>query len=139
MTLLLAALLTISIAGQDGELVPEDSVALDIRRVSAADGGEDVFCRVVSKTDGERLLRIEATTPLAKGATTVFDGYDERELKGSVARPFFLVDTFPLGAAWGADGNGAAIALGAENRDSYADFTATTRELKVSVHAAFLK
>ena len=31
-----------------------------------------------------------------------------------------------------------ALALGAENRDSYADFTATAEELKVSVHAAFL-
>ena len=139
MTLLFAALMTISVVGRNGEPVSAESLAVDIRRVSAADGGEDVFCRVVSKADGERLLRIEATTPLAKGATTVFDGYDERTLQGTVSRPFFLSDTFPLGAAWGADGKGTAIALGAENRDSYADFTVTEKGLKVSVHAAFLK
>ena len=139
MTLLLAAIMTISVVGQNGESLPAESLAVDIRRMSAADGGEDVFCRVVSKADGERLLRIEATLPLAKGATMVFDGYDERELHGKVTRPFFLNDTFPLGAAWRADGKGVAIALGAENRDSYADFTATAQELKVSVCAAFLK
>ena len=131
--------MAIRIAGQDGQAVAAETVRLDVRRVPVADGGEDVFCRAVSATDDSLLLRIEATLPLATGATRTFDGYEERRLKDAVSRPFFLDDTFPLGAAWGGDGRGRALALGAENRDSYADFTATAEELKVSVHAAFLR
>lgn len=131
--------MAVRVVGQDGKSDAADAVQMDVRRVPAADGGEDVFCRVVSTADSSRLLRIEATLPLAAGATMTFDGYEERKLTGDVSRPFFLDDTFPLGAAWGADGQGRALALGAENRDSYADFTATASELKVSVHAAFLR
>lgn len=127
------------VADKNGNAVSADEVLLDVRRVRAQDGGEDVFCRARSAVDGSRLLRIEAVLALADGMTHVFDGHDERPLGGVVERPFLLDDTFPLGAAWGADGNGRALALGAENRDSYADFTATEKALKVSVHAAFLR
>ena len=113
--------MAVRVVGQDGKSDAADAVQMDVRRVPAADGGEDVFCRAVSTTDGSRLLRIEATLPLAAGATMTFDGYEERKLTGDVSRPFFLDDTFPLGAAWGADGQGRALALGAE------DLTASLR------------
>ena len=82
--------MAVRVAGQDGKAVAADTVRLDVRRVQSADGGEDVFCRVVSATDGSWLLRIEATLPLDPGMTTVFDGYEARKLKGDVSRPFFL-------------------------------------------------
>ena len=130
---------TVRVVGQGGEAVGADGVSLDVRRAVAEDGGEDVACRVVSQRDALQLLRIEATLPLESGTTTVFDGYGEKPQGGTVERSFLQDDAFPLGAAWGTDGNGRALALGAENGDSFADFTATGDSLKVSVHAAFMR
>ena len=132
-----AAKMEVRIVGRNGEAIPEDSVKLEVMRKAAGDG-EDVFCRAVSLVDGPMLLRIEASVAFDGGMTHVFDGFDEKPLKGKAERPFFLNDTFPLGAAWSGR-KGRALALGAENKDSYADFTATAEKLTVSVHAAFLK
>ena len=132
-----AAKMEVRIVGRNGEAIPEDFVKLEVMRKAAGDG-EDVFCRAVSLVDGPMLLRIEASVALDGGMTHVFDGFDEKPLKGKAERPFFLNDTFPLGAAWSGR-KGRALALGAENKDSYADFTATAEKLTVSVHAAFLK
>lgn len=130
--------MTVCIVEKDGKPVDAAMVNLDVRRTIAEDGGEDIICRAVSKVDKPLLLCIEASVSLADGMTHVFDGYDEKPFKGTVKRAFFLDDTFPLGAAWCGE-NGRAIALGAENKDSYADFSATAKELKISVHAAFLR
>ena len=132
-----AAKMDVRIVGRNGEAIPENIVKLEIVR-KAANDGEDVLCRAVSLVDKQMLLRIEATVALDAGMTHVFDGFDEKPLKGKAERAFFLNDTFPLGAAWSGR-KGRALALGAENKDSYADFTANAENLKVSVHAAFLR
>ena len=43
--------MAVRVVGQDGKTVATEAVQMDVRRVPAADGGEDVFCRVVSTAD----------------------------------------------------------------------------------------
>ena len=135
---LVAGEVGVAVTGRNGEEVPAAAVKLDVRRTRSADGVETFACRLTAQADGARLLRLEARLPLGPGEKTVFDGRKEYVPVG-VRTNAFLIEAFPMGAAWNGRGRAVALALGAESGDSYADFVTSPDELRISVRAALLK
>lgn len=130
----------VRLTGADGKPVEEKSFRVELDRSTADDGMETVRCKVTSAVEGSHLLRIVGRVALAGDGTVAYDGHDERKLaKGTVRKEFFKDDTFMMGAVWGGASGGTAFALGADDCDSFADFTATPNEMEISIHAAFVR
>ena len=112
-------------------------VELTLTRRQDANGVETVTCRLVSKTDGLKYLRLTARTRLP-GVTCIWDGRDEKKPpKGRYEHPLYMNYTFLMGAMW-KPGTGLALGTGAEDFNSDADAVFEGDTLTVSVHAALL-
>lgn len=132
-----AADLPIAVVTPEGRPAPAGAVRLDIRKTQDA-GVESYACRLTGLKDGPTLVRLEARLPVARGWMHAFDGRKELPLTG-VRTNALMMGAFPLGAVWGEDGRAAALALGAEAGDSYADLVLSPTELTISVPAALMR
>ena len=124
---------------EDGSRIdPETAgVELTLTRRQNPNGVETIACRLVSKSDGPKQLRLTAHERFA-GATRIWDGRDEKKPpKGRYEHPLYMNYTFLMGAMW-RPGAGLALGTGAEDLNSDADAVFDGDSLSVSVHAALL-
>ena len=112
-------------------------VELTLTRRQDPNGVETIACRLVSKSDGLKQLRLTAHERFV-GATRIWDGRDEKNPpKGRYEHPLYMNFTFLMGAMW-KPGSGLALGTGAEDLNSDADAVFDGDSLSVSVHAALL-
>ena len=104
----------------------------------SADGVETLCCRVKSLKDGESRMLLTASVLPECGIGRVFDGRKAIPFEGSVKSKLFDNCAFPMGAVWNGR-KGLALSVGATCGDSHADLSVKSGEMKISVHAAFLK
>lgn len=123
-TLFAADSLKVALEDRDGRsLDGADGLTFDVSRAVDANGVETWKCRLVSEAADERFVRIVASGGFeSSGEIRVFDGLDTKSLKGGSSENSVLYDRhFPLVGAW--DGSrGTAMALGAEDFNSFASF-----------------
>lgn len=113
-------------------------VELTLTRRPDSNGVETVACRLVSKSDGLKQLRLTAYERFV-GATRIWDGRDEKKPpKNRYEHPLYLNYTFLMAAMW-KPGAGLALGTGAEDFNSDADAVFEGDMLSVSVHAALLE
>lgn len=137
-----AAAFDVSVLGKDGK--PVDSGPLCVKRHCRTEpsGIKTIRVELRSELEGEHYANVVAslnvTDPL-----TVWDGKKDRKMPSSaLSQPLLSNGAFLMGAAWNGS-NGTALALGADDLPSFADFTiqpsGAGATLKISVPAAFMR
>lgn len=137
-----AAAFDVSVLTKDGK--PVDSGLLCVKRDCRTEPGGIKTIRVElrSEMDGEHYASVVASLKVTD-ALTVWDGKKERKMpSSSLSQPLLSNGAFLMGAAWNGS-KGTALALGADNLPSFADFTVqpsgASAMLKISVPAAFMR
>ena len=130
------AAVDVFLTGAEGQTVGSDDFSLAVTRATDATGAETIRARVVSRVDGTHRLRLVARLSLTGGEDMAYDGRVSFSLPGTHTTGL-LADAFPMLAAWKGE-RGVSLALGAEAFDSFVDAETGSKELKISVRAAFL-
>lgn len=138
--------LAVSFEDRDGKVIrPSDALKFEVVRSESVGGVETWTCRLESATDGERFVRIVATDTFeSTTGFSVFDGLETKLAKDGVSENSVLFRRhFPLVAAWDRM-QGVALALGAEDFNSFASFRRTVdvrtgAKLELVVNAALLR
>lgn len=140
------AQLVISLEDQYGNVIrPSGALKFETVRSESVRGVETWGCRLESSAEGERFVRIVATDTFESSVGfSVFDGLETKSAReGVVENSVLFRRHFPLVAAWDR-AQGVALALGAEDFNSFASFRRTVKaktsmKMELVVNAALLK